>query len=281
MSILLPKERSYYFSTSNLGKDTILSNDKSRLSISLDTAISVSSGALNASLSVQSASLWHTSPNISTAKLNNTFDYLIGGVAQPTIVIQDGLYSLSGLGGFLSKEFQKRGQDPDLITFTGDDATQTVIMSFKANVQFDTSGVNTVAPILGFALDALYPSTPQPTDDYPVYGTGQAAFNTVNAFSIVSNIVSNGIPVNNSGVNLLAVIPIPSGSVGRQVVYTPYLPTEIDATNDLRGKRRSTFYIQIADQDGNPLPQTENWSVLVTLKEQLLLTNEQLPMLDV
>ena len=127
----------------------------------------------------------------------------------------------------------------------------------------------------------MYPPTPQPTDDYPVYGTDQAAFNTVNAFSIVSNIVSNGIPVNNSGVNLLAVIPIPSGSVGRQVVYTPYLPTEIDATNDLRGKRRSTFYIQIADQDGNPLPQTENWSVLLTLKEQLLLTNEQLPMLDV
>lgn len=281
MSVLLPKERSYYFSTSNLGKDTILSNDKSRLSISLDTAISVSSGALYASLSVQSALLWHTSPNISTKSLNNTFDYLIGGVAQPTIVIQDGLYSLSGLGGFLSKEFQKRGQNADLITFTGDDATQTVIMSFKANVQFDTSGLFTVAPILGFAKGALYPPTPQSTDDYPVYGTNQAAFNTVNAFSIVSDIVSNGIPVNNSGVNLLAVIPIPSGSVGRQVVYTPYLPTEIDATNDLRGKRRSTFYIQIADQDGNPLPQTENWSVLVTLKEQLLLTNEQLPMLDV
>ena len=279
MSILLPKERSYYFSTSNLGKDTILSADKSRLSISLDTAISVSVGALDASLSVQSASLWHTSPNISAASGNNTFGYLINGVAQPTIVIQDGLYSLNGLGGFLSKEFQKRGQDPDLITFTGNDATQTVIMSFKATVQFDTSGPNTVAPILGFAKNALYPPAPEAGDDYPVYGTDQAAFNTVNAFSIVSDIVSNGIPVNNSGINLLAVIPIPSGSVGRQVVYTPQLPTLVDAT-DLRGKRRSTFYIQISDQNGDPLAQTEDWSVLVTLKEQILMTDEKVPMID-
>lgn len=279
-SILLPKERSIYFSTSALGKDAILSADRSRLTITLDHPLYVSSGAIGASISVQTASIWHTSPNISAALGNNKFDYLINGVQQPQITIVDGLYSLSGLNTFLSKEFVLRGQDASLIQITGDEATQKCILDFKANVQFDSGPVGSVCSILGFTPGALYPSLPQPINDFPVYGAEQAAFNTVNEFAIVSDIVSNGIPINNTGVNLLAVIPIPSGSVGRQVNYQPYIPTLVDA-GDLRGKTRSSFYIGITDQNGKPLAQTEDWAVLLTIKEHILITSERMPMLDV
>jgi hypothetical protein len=275
-SFLLPKERSYFFSTADTDLNTIVSSDRSTISMTLDTPISISSGSLDTSIEINTASLWHTSPNISSALGNNVFSYYINNV-QSTIIIEDGLYSLSSFESHLSRLFVNNGQPSDLITFTGKDSTQTVSITFSANTQVDFTVQNSVSSVLGFN-PALYPNV-LINSTYSLTGANVAKFNTINTFTIKSDLVLGGIPVNNNDLNLLAVIPIPSGSVGRQINYTPVHPSKVDAT-DLRGKKRSTFYIQICDEHGKPVRQTEQWSVLIVVKELILISDKNMPLMD-
>ena len=277
-AFLLPKEKSYFFSTANLDANSVLSSDRSKLTITLDSPIEVSAGAIDATLEVETASLWHTSPNISEDKKNNTFSYLIEGVAQPPIVIETGLYSLTSLDAYLTREFESRNLSGDTVNITGNDSTQKAVLTLNANVQVDFTNT-LLRNLLGFG-PSIYPAEPVPTDKYLQTGTNLAGFNTINAFTIRSDIVSAGVPINNSGLNLLAVIQIPSGSVGRQINYTPMHPTKISAS-ELRGKRKSTFNLTMCDQSGIPVRQTEDWSILVTLREQILISDQKMALLDV
>jgi len=279
MSVLIPFEESWFFTTSTKNSDAIVSSDGSNLSITLPSpGLSVPAGAVNATFEIESASIWNTSPNISVARNNNIFAYSINGVAQPNIVIADGLYSLSSLNSFLSREFVNRGEDANLITFSGDDSTQKVIATFSADVQADFSVTNSVGGIMGFD-SVVVPVSPEPTDGYSEIAAYIASFNAINSFSIRSDLVGHGVPINNSGINLLAVIPITAGSTGRQVIYSPNHPTKVDA-RELRGKTKQTFNLTVCDQNGDPVPQTETWSVLVVLRYYLLMTDKNVPMMD-
>lgn len=277
MSILLPKEQSYLFTTSNPGEGATVSADGSRLDISLDTPISVPAGAIDANVTILNANIWNTSFNISAAKNNNKFDYLIATVAQPQITIADGLYSLDTLNDTISREFVNAGVSATLIIFTGNNSTQRVIATFSIGTQIDgTIADSCIDTIMGFA-SAIIPAV-NPIAIESEEAANVALFNETNSFAIQSNFVSQGIPVNNKGLNLLASIPITAG-VGFQVRFAPQNPSLVDAT-ELRGRSKSSFYFRVVNQDGTVLPQTETWSILMVLHYKLLITDENVPLLD-
>jgi len=276
-SVIINREESYFFSSNNTDQNSIVSNDGSTLTLSLDNPIGIPSSAVNATVEVQQANIWHTSPNISELKKNNQFNYSINGVAQEPITIEEGLYSLDSLSSYLSRIFVNRGQDSTLVKFLGNNTTQRSIVTLKAFVNVDFTGVNNVGSIMGFDARVV-PETPSATDGYSEEGDSVATFNETNSFAVKSDLVSTGVPVNNTGLNLLAVIPITS-KVGYQNHYTPNHPIKVDA-RELRGKSRGNFYIQIANEKGHALPQNEPWSILVVFKYSILLTNEKVPMMD-
>ena len=291
MSFILNKEKAFYISSSidnptvypdssQSGPDgTFLSADKSTLRLTYDSpGITIPTSAINASFEVSEASIWNSSSNISVLLANNTFTYIIGGVVQPIITIVDGLYSDRTLNNFISREFVNRGQSSTLIVFTGDSSTQKMIATFEATVQADFTPITSIASIMGFN-PAIIPNPAEITDGFSVYGDVIASFNTVNNFTIKTDLISEGIPINNTGVNLLAVVPIPAGSINKQVNYQPQNPTRVDA-NELRGKTKQSFFISISDQDGDNLAQQEDWSVLIILRYTILITDQSVPKMD-
>ena len=243
-SVIINREESYFFSSNNTDQNSIVSNDGSTLTLSLDNPIGIPSSAVNATVEVQQANIWHTSPNISELKKNNQFNYSINGVAQEPITIEEGLYSLDSLSSYLSRIFVNRGQESTLVKFLGNNTTQRSIVILKSYVQVDFTGVNSVGSIMGFDARVV-PETPSDTDGYSEEGDSVATFNETNSFAVKSDLVSTGVPVNNTGLNLLAVIPITS-KVGYQNHYTPNHPIKVDA-RELLGKSRGNFYIQIAN----------------------------------
>ena len=276
-SILINREASYFFSSNNTDQNSIISDDGSQLALSLDSPISIPSSAVNATVEVQQANIWNTSPNISELKKNNQFNYSINGVPQEPITIEEGLYSLSTLSTYISSTFVNRGQDQSLVSFSGNNTTQRSIVVLKPHVQLDFTGENSVESILGFDARAV-PLVSSDTDGYSEEGDRVAKFNDTNSFAIKSDLISTGVPVNNTGLNLLAVIPI-TAKVGSQNNYTPNHPIKVDA-RELRGKSRGNFYIQIANEKGDGLPQNEPWSILVVFRYSILLTSEKVPMMD-
>ena len=277
-SVIINREESYFFSSNNTDQNSIVSNDGSTLTLSLDNPIGIPASAVNATVEVQQANIWHTSPNISELKKNNQFNYSIKGVAQDPITIEEGLYSLESLSSYLSRVFVNRGQDSTLVKFLGNNTTQRSILILKAFVNVDFTGENSVGGILGFDAVKVPFFGQIDMDGYSHEGDSVATFNETNSFAVKSDLVSTGVPVNNTGLNLLAVIPITS-KVGYQNHYTPNHPIKVDA-RELRGKSRGNFYIQIANEKGHALPQNEPWSILVVFKYSILLTNEKVPMMD-
>ena len=157
----------------------------------------------------------------------------------------------------------KRGEDPDLIAMVGDNTSQKVILTFKATVQADFTIPNSVRTVLGFNSEII-PNPQQPADGWTETADFVASFNDTNSFAIRSDLVSGGVPVNNNGLSLLAVIPIVA-SVGSQNNYAPNNPIKVDM-RELRGKTKSNFFLQIVNDKGDYLPQSEVWSCLVVFR---------------
>ena len=132
---LLKKQFSMYFSSNPLTGATNVSADGSSFSVQLNQALAIPSEAVSCSIRVVQASVWNVSYNISAAFGNNVFNYTTGGVNY-NIVIPDGLYSLSGLNSYLQTQFVNSGLAANLITITGDDATQRVILTFLKRCGF-------------------------------------------------------------------------------------------------------------------------------------------------
>jgi hypothetical protein len=279
MSTIVQSANSYFITTAagQLDENVTVSADKSRVTLNLERPNNFSSASVYTTIEVEEASIWNTSPNISAALANNKFDYLIGGVPQPSITIPDGLYSVSTLNAEIVRQISNVPNPSTTVTMTGNSSTQKVILIFDATVQVDFTQPNSVRPVLGFNA-TLEPAAPAPFNGFTVEAPNIAAFNNTNTFNILSNIVSNGIPINNFGRSLIANIPI-TANVGSIVNYAPFNPTKV-LINERRGKSLQQFYIQITDDDGAPLPQTEDWSITITFRQSILLSDKPVPIID-
>ena len=276
MSVVINDTFSHFISTSAIGIDdnVSISADGSRVDINLETPLVFSGSSLSTTLEVEGASIWNVAYNISNALNNNTFYYLFNGSSQPTMLIPDGLYSITTLNSEISRQFTNRNLTSPII-LTGNLSTQKSVLTVNIGYQMDTQPFDSVGSILGFN-SGLWPTIAPVLNSVSMPSQNTARFNNTNSITVLSNLVSNGIPLNNSGRNLIANIPI-TASIGSLISYQPINPTVVDI-NNLRGRSVQNFYVQICDDKAIPLPQTEPWSILLVFKQQILLSNQQVPM---
>ena len=278
MSVIIDKTNAIFFSTTNTDSNVRVSDSGSKITVNLDNPIGFPSSAVYATMEVNNAAVWWTSPNIGERYKNNKFVYLIDGVEQPVITIPDGLYSLESLNLYLSREFVNRGLDPSLLSLDGDNSDSRVWLTLGVdNVQVNFDVENSVGSIIGFT--GLQPPGLEVAGRF-VEAQEQAKFNSINSYTIKSDLLSGGIPVNNSGLNILANIPI-IAKIGSQINYAPTNPIRVDAS-ELRGKSKQAFYLQLCDQNGDGVSTAgEPWSCLIVMRYGVLLSNAPVPLLDV
>jgi hypothetical protein len=279
-SIIVDKQSAIFFSTSSALSDPniVITNKGSKMNINLDKALGFPTNAMYCNVEIQNVTLQYVTPNVDPSRANDKFDYSINGVAQPTITITPGLYSLNTLNTSLGRDFVAAGQPANMVSFIANDSTQRVTMVLGIdNVQVDFSALNSVGSIMGYV--GIQPAGLELTG-FTVDSTQQATFNKISSFVLRSDFISGGIPVNNSGFNVLATIPI-TARIGSQNIYAPFNPIQVDAS-ELRGRVKSSFFLQLTDQDGNDIDTLgEPWSVLMVFRWGALLSSANVPLMDV
>lgn len=254
MPSLLKKSLTFFVSSDPDTGAANVSADGSEFALALNHPIMIPANALSCNLRVIQAAIWNTSPNLSADFGNNVFNFTTNHSGLPVvynIVLPDGLYSLSGLGAYLSTQFVNNGLPSNLITLSGDDATQQTVLTFLVAGDFvDFSVPNSCREILGFN-SRLAPLTPQ-IAGYSEFSDNSAAFNRNNSYLIRTNLVSDGIPINTTNNGIISNVPI-DVSPGSQIVYSPRNPLVVDAS-ELIGAIRQRMNFALLNQSLEPTP---------------------------
>ena len=184
-----------------------------------------------------------------------------------TITINDGLYDLSGFAHAVNVAIVNAGLANGLITFTGDAATQKVVINFTAaGIRIDFTGANSCRGILGFN-SAVVPAA-YTTDILSVYADTVATFNNIYYFLLHSNIVAGGIPVNGNSTSVIARVLIDT-TPGNQIIFSPQNPVKIPAQS-LAGRSINTLHFWLTDQSNVQRDQNqEDFSILLVIKYQM------------
>ena len=264
MSLLVPKTFSLLCNSDPVSGALFKSDDGSKFVVQLNQPISIPSEAVGVTLQVEQASVWNVSYNISRDIGNNRFVFSAVGVTH-TVLIPDGQYSLAGFNKMLQRFLLGVGLAEDLIVLTGDDSNSRIIITFLNNTTVvDFSGSGTCREMLGFNSRPV-PNGPRPAGKVIELADFTAQFNRVNSYVIQTDLVSDGIPVNNSASGVIANIQIDVKS-GRLINYQPRHPTVVDAT-ELAGRKISRFEVRLRDQNTRPVNTVgENYTVLIALR---------------
>jgi len=264
---LVEQHNSYFFNSSPTTGATPIGSLGNRFKVSLNNPISIPSHALYASLEVVSARVWFTSPNISTDIGNNHLRFSYSGQSYD-LVLEDGSYGVEELDSVLGNYFFSEGLPVTLFYLETNDATQKVIIKFGfAGVSIDFTGTDTCRDVLGFTSIITSISAGQ-----SILGNKEAKFNRVENYLIRSDIVSSGIPQNDTASGIIAEIPIDAGP-GDQIRYNPFNPLRCDAT-DLIGKSKQALTFMLLDQETRDVSTTgEYWSLTVVIRYYINLEN--------
>jgi hypothetical protein len=256
---LIEKELTYLFSSSPLYASNIR-DQGSTFDVILDRPVAIPKEAVYATVEIRSSSIPWTIPNISSFLGNNQF--IINDNGTPyNLVIPDGLYSLDTLANTIARELQNAGGDPSIISFLADSATQRVVIAFNSANVVITFSANTMYEILGWNLNDVVTA---PIDS-SVTAPNVAQFNQITSFIITSNLVSNGIPVNNTFAGVLAniLILVPPGSINN---VEPYNPQKVDASQ-LIGKVQNQITFRLRDQLNRIVEISEEvWNFVLVIK---------------
>jgi hypothetical protein len=240
----MPRVTFFLSSSPTAGAENV-SADGSGFEINLNSPLAIPASAKALELCVSQAGILNTSPNISASFGNNTFRYTTttapAGVYD--IVIPDGLWSLSGLGSYLSTQFINNGHSGALFTLTGQDSTQKSVLTIASagdSAQL-ASAPNSVGPLLGFTTDVA-----APVANFNAFSQNIAVFNRNISYTIRSNIC-NGLMVNRATSGVIAAIPI-TARPGSRINFDPRQLTWIPC-QELSGTSRTQLNFQLGNQD--------------------------------
>ena len=276
MAVLLEKTFSYIFNSDTASGAQQVSADGSVFSVTLNLPISIPRGAIEASAGVLQANIWNTSPNIAASFGNNIFTFTTTQMPAGTytLTIPDGLYSIDGLNTYLSSQFVNLGLPSNLFTIGGDFATQSTILTIGFSgdsVNFTVA--NSVRTVLGFNSEVLT----APSNDYSFYSENPAVFNRNNSYIIASNLVSQGIPVNNQSQGIISTVPI-NVAPGSQIVYQPQNIIWFEIS-ELIGSPKLNMMFRLLNQNLVATPTGgETWSFTLMIKYNLLLSTSAIPL---
>lgn len=251
----------------NLGARNV-GNNGSTFEVLFNPALTVPEEAVNVKVSVERATVWYTFPNISASLGNNKF-YVNEGATNYILTIPDGLYSLDQLEQSIVNEGTNAGitNSPNpFIQLTGNQATQRVEITFGYdNISVDWNADSPYV-ILGFTQGtttgptSALPVPPADPLDYQYTADTVAGFNQVNEIFIKSDLVNDGIPLNNKfdGVLTNIQLDVPPGS---QQTYQPFRPLYCSGES-LKSASRSNVRFFLTDEEGNFLDTASEYYTL-------------------
>lgn len=242
-----------------------VSPDGSSFEVFLDNAIFLK-GREQSEIYVHEASIWYTSPNITTS--NNKLYIAYGAVPVNYVLTFDtGLYSFSALSSQLQVLLANAGI-PNILTLIANDSTQKAGFTFNdSDISLDFTGDLThpdnIGNIVGFTTASIITALNGQT----VYGNDIARFNQLQYYLITCSLVKTGLPINNQSKKIIAKIVPPLGTqVGSQIPFLPVRPVYI-RDDSLLNKNMSNFSIQLLDQDGVPINTLgESYSLILSFR---------------
>lgn len=252
-----------------------VSADGSSFQVSLHDPIAIPRGAVDCKAGVVQAAIWNTSPNIAASYGNNIFTFTT--TAAPagtyTFTIPDGLYSVEGLNSYLSGQFLNLLLPSNLITVSGDNATQkSIVTLLTSGDSIDFTVANSVRTVLGFNSAVIT----APSANYSFYSDVVAAFNRINSFILASNLVSQGIPVNNQSRGIIGSVPI-NVAPGSQIAYSPQNIVWFSG-RELIGGNKINMSFSLLDQELRAAPAVDSYSFTLLIEFTILLSTGALPM---
>lgn len=280
-------EKTYFFSSAVENGAQSINDNGSSFEVGLDTAISVPQGALDATIECRSCNLWFIMPNISASAYKNNrlyFKYdatvLSGGYSLLTpwdhLELPDGLYSVSDLNTCLRRLLSKKyipgtstRYSTTAITVSTNGATQRIIIEMDPGFILGTTPalVNNICSTLGIYHPNPLGVTFLHNNDY-FEADSVANLTPINSFLLHSDIVENGLRVNNGVADILTEIQI-SAPPGSFLTYRPYLPYKLDG-NHLKYSSRNRVRFYLTDQDNRPLDMFgESYSFSVVVKYKI------------
>jgi len=260
------------------------SSDGSSFELQFTRPLFLPSNAYNAKLEVIQANIWNKSPNISQALGNNTFTLKDDG-GTFTVMLDDGLYDLESLYDSIALKLDNhpppnRPKHPvsDYFTFSGNNSLGKVIITFldkdlTANPEILWSQ-STVRTVLGFEEDSptrptttLYTNIQTDEHNSSLVAPNPAKFNSYNSFVLHSDLVSEGIQINNTYDNIISQIQITS-NVGEIENFRANDKNMFSIVNNLIGSQnqryRARFYL--TSELGIPLDtKGENYDFVILL----------------
>jgi hypothetical protein len=283
-SVLIEKEISMILNSNPIDGAANLSADGSFFQVNLeDGGIQIPGDAINVTVSVESANVWFSTPNILAAdsidgrlKKNNvlsiTTPLVGGGTGTFNFEIEQGLYDLTALN---EEILRKLKTEPTILigtnapfVFDADSATGRVFCIFnEPDVLINFNLPNTFREVLGFdAIPITSPVGASQSNPLSVDATNTARFNSLTSYLIHSDIVQNGIRFNNSYNQTLTDVVIGDASTFEQINSTPFNPPRVDA-GELRGIHRNNISFWITDQDNNRINMAgEYWSFRMVIR---------------
>lgn len=262
-------------SSASLGASNVNATG-SQFEINMEQSVFLDKGGFEATISVQSATIWNTVKNISAALGNNIIRIDDNFPANPLVVtIPDGNYSTSALSIAIEREYVDKGGTAGLVVLQEDFATQKVLLVIDgslagaggAQVDFSILPDDSFRVLIGFDA-TLVPVAPA-TILTEILAPHTAAFNTVEYF-LVHWDGGQGFPTNRKFQQTIAKIPI-TARPGSQVVHAPVHPAKSEA-NGWIGQRRNHMSFWLTDQSGVTLMDTgETWSLRCVLEWKIFI----------
>lgn len=203
--------------------------------------------------------------NITTG-VNDTIYYSddSGDETKYEIVIPQGSYSVDSLNSYIQFKLIEDGNAPGLFNIYGDASTNKVYYVFSDTltgwyIHFDTDSPYT---ILGGTNGQEIPAGKSNVVNYTEFATNQAAFNSIEALNIGTNLSSNVI----YGVDRSNILyhTVPTAAIGYVQQDEPY-NLSWSISNSL-STGVSEIQITITDQDGNLITFSENWIIEIRIR---------------
>lgn len=282
-SVLINNEISMILNSNPDDGASNLSIDGSFFQVNLeDGGIQIPSDSINVTISVESASVWFSTPNIiSTDSLDgrlkkNNVLYISapivgGGIGTFSLDISQGLYDLTALNEEITRQIKTTNiivnTNPPIV-FDADTATGKIFAIFnEPDVTINFNPIDTFREVLGFNAGIIQ-SPPGASQSNPltIDAPNTARFNSLTSYLIHSDIVQNGIRFNNSYNQTLTDVIIGDTAPFEQINSTPFNPPKVNA-DELRGISRNNISFWITDQDNNRINMAgEYWSFRMVIR---------------
>lgn len=271
---LLEKQFSAFFNSSQENGSVKIGTMGNEFQVQLQSPVLIPLGCIYATLEVVSAKVWNTSPNISEEIGNNHLYFSYKGIDYD-VVFEDGLWGSKEIDMWLGYTFLRNDLPNKLFELTENDATQkySVKINYKG-VTIDFTKPNSCIDVLGFYTihdkindkfisDVILTSS---LDGESFVAPNEARLNRVVNYYIRSNLVSDGIPVNNQSSGIIAEVPIINARVGSLINYIPTNPLRCDCS-DLIGQSKQSITFVLVDQLGrNVSTSNEDFSLAIIIR---------------